>query len=425
MRRFAQLFQALDASTATGDKVAALRALLRGRAGRRRGLGGVLPGRRQAAPGGAHGAAARRWPAAQAGIDDWLFDECYQAVGDLAETIAHVLPPADGAARRGPGRLGRAAPAAAARPAARRAGRRAGRMRGTSSTPPGRFLLVKLIGGGFRVGVSKLLVQRALAEAAGLDAKLVAQRLMGYTDARATPSAARYQRAASRSAGRGGDAGRPALPVLPGARAGPAPRRCDSAGPARRLAGGMEVRRHPRPARASAPGQVLDLVARRGTGDRALPRGGGAGAAPARRHRARRRDRWCGTRQAAPAPFSLLQQRIGRKTLSEEAAGRGAGGLRRLRPAGVRRAGPARRSRSTRAARCWKRCAGRQPACRCRRACRPPTGRPGRAARAVARARRRRLHAQAPRRRATAAAAPRPTAPGGSGRSTRSAWTPC
>ena len=39
----------------------------------------------------------------------------------------------------------------------------------------GRFLLVKLIGGGFRVGVSKLLVQRALAEQAGLDGKVIAQ----------------------------------------------------------------------------------------------------------------------------------------------------------------------------------------------------------------------------------------------------------
>ena len=56
----------------------------------------------------------------------------------------------------------------------------------------GRFLLNKLIGGGFRVGVSKLLVQRALAEGAGIDAKLVAQRMMGYTDGRATPSAERY-----------------------------------------------------------------------------------------------------------------------------------------------------------------------------------------------------------------------------------------
>jgi DNA ligase 1 len=55
-----------------------------------------------------------------------------------------------------------------------------------------RFLLTKLVGGGFRVGVSKLLVQRALAQRAGLDAKLVAQRMMGYTDARSVPTAERY-----------------------------------------------------------------------------------------------------------------------------------------------------------------------------------------------------------------------------------------
>ncbi len=57
----------------------------------------------------------------------------------------------------------------------------------------GRFLLTKLISGGFRVGVSKLLVQRALAETAGVDAKLVAQRMMGYTDARTLPSESSYR----------------------------------------------------------------------------------------------------------------------------------------------------------------------------------------------------------------------------------------
>ena len=72
---------------------------------------------------------------------------------------------------------------------------------------PGRYLLSKLIGGGFRVGVSKLLVQRALAENAGLDAKLVAQRLMGYTDAKSSPDAARYDaltRAQTTEAAQGG-----------------------------------------------------------------------------------------------------------------------------------------------------------------------------------------------------------------------------
>ena len=34
----------------------------------------------------------RSWAAEEAGIPDWLFEESYQAVGDLAETIALVLP---------------------------------------------------------------------------------------------------------------------------------------------------------------------------------------------------------------------------------------------------------------------------------------------------------------------------------------------
>ena len=93
MKRFARLFAELDATTSTNAKVDALQALLRrGRAARRR-LGGVLPRRRQAAPGGAERRAVGARLRSRAGIADWLFDECYQAVGDLAETIAHVLPP--------------------------------------------------------------------------------------------------------------------------------------------------------------------------------------------------------------------------------------------------------------------------------------------------------------------------------------------
>src|SRR6185369_12044597 len=73
----------------------------------------------------------------------------------------------------------------------------------------GRFLLTKLIGGGFRVGVSKLLVQRALAEHAGLDAKLVAQRMMGFTDKTARPDAAAYRQLLSHDAMPSADSGQP------------------------------------------------------------------------------------------------------------------------------------------------------------------------------------------------------------------------
>jgi DNA ligase-1 len=92
MNRFARLFAELDASTATGDKVAALRATspqapAADAAWAVYFLAGGKP--RQVVP----TALLRAPPAPQAGIDDWLFEECYQAVGDLAETIAHVLPP--------------------------------------------------------------------------------------------------------------------------------------------------------------------------------------------------------------------------------------------------------------------------------------------------------------------------------------------
>ena len=34
----------------------------------------------------------RETGACAAGMPDWLFDECYEAVGDLAETLALILP---------------------------------------------------------------------------------------------------------------------------------------------------------------------------------------------------------------------------------------------------------------------------------------------------------------------------------------------
>lgn len=190
MKRFAALFAELDASTATNAKLAALQryyaeAAPDDAAWATYFLAGGKP--RQVLP----TAVLRALACTRAGIADWLFEECYQAVGDLAETIALVLPPP---ARQGELGLAhwveqRLLPLRGA-PAAEQAARVAGWWDELDAA--GRFLLVKLIGGGFRVGVSKLLVQRALAAHAGLDAKLVAQRMMGYTDARARPGAAAF-----------------------------------------------------------------------------------------------------------------------------------------------------------------------------------------------------------------------------------------
>ena len=192
MRRFAALYQALDASTATGHKVEALRRYFAeappaDAAWAVYFLAGGKP--RQTVPTGL----LRSLACQRAGIDDWLFEECYQAVGDLAETIAHVLPPGPGDSGRGLADWveRRLLPLRTLAPEAQAEAIVAC---WDELDPDGRFLLTKLIGGGFRVGVSKLLVQRALAEQAGLDAKLVAQRMMGYTDKTARPDAAAYGR---------------------------------------------------------------------------------------------------------------------------------------------------------------------------------------------------------------------------------------
>ncbi|MFM8766845.1 MAG: hypothetical protein ACKOD9_03435, partial [Rubrivivax sp.] len=89
MRRFADLFQQLDASTATTAKVAAMvdyftQAPPEDAAWAVYFLAGGKP--RQVVP----TAQLRQTACAVAAIDDWLFEECYQAVGDLAETIAQT-----------------------------------------------------------------------------------------------------------------------------------------------------------------------------------------------------------------------------------------------------------------------------------------------------------------------------------------------
>jgi DNA ligase-1 len=93
MKRFAALFDALDASTGTRAKTDALAAYFAATDARDAAwaawfLTGHRP--RQAVP-------SRRlhaWAAEAASIRLWLFEECFDNVGDLAETIALVLPPA-------------------------------------------------------------------------------------------------------------------------------------------------------------------------------------------------------------------------------------------------------------------------------------------------------------------------------------------
>ncbi|MDX2039203.1 MAG: ATP-dependent DNA ligase [Isosphaeraceae bacterium] len=120
----------------------------------------------------------RSWAAAEAGIPEWLFDESYLAVGDMAETIALLLPAPESSEEISLHDLieERLLPLRGADPAERRSAIRA---IWSGFDERRRFVWNKLITGNFRVGVSRSLVIRALAEATGVNAPTIAHRLMG------------------------------------------------------------------------------------------------------------------------------------------------------------------------------------------------------------------------------------------------------
>jgi DNA ligase-1 len=184
VKAFAELYTALDETTKTNAKIAALKSYLEkapaedaawavhfliGRRPKR-----LLESRKLA-----------QWAIEEAGIPDWLFGECYHAVGDFAETIALLLPPA---AASTPLPLhywveDRLLPMREADDDTRRrwlieAWRQ--------MDQPQRFAWNKLLTGEFRVGVSQSLVLRAIAEVSGASPDAVAHRLMGEWQPTAT-----------------------------------------------------------------------------------------------------------------------------------------------------------------------------------------------------------------------------------------------
>jgi DNA ligase-1 len=177
VKRFAALYDAIDASTATGDKVAALVAYFSAAppadaAWAVAFLTGRRPKRLVRAPD------LRSWAAQAAQVPDWLFEECYAQAGDLAETITLLVPEG---ARDDEGTFAwwveeRLLPLAQMAPDAQRAALLDAwaRLCGTS-----RFVYNKLLTGSFRVGVSDGLVVRALAQVSGVPVESIAHRLMG------------------------------------------------------------------------------------------------------------------------------------------------------------------------------------------------------------------------------------------------------
>jgi DNA ligase 1 len=135
----------------------------------------------------------RDWTLEEAGISLWLLEECYDAVGDFAETLALLLPAAPATQEAPLHQLvqERLLPLASLPDAARRELMvRTWRELDTR----GKLVWNKIITGEFRVGVSRTLVIRALAEVAEISPGVMAHRLMGEWQ----PTGAEYGRLMSR-----------------------------------------------------------------------------------------------------------------------------------------------------------------------------------------------------------------------------------
>ncbi|MFT4703452.1 MAG: DNA ligase-1 [Bradymonadia bacterium] len=189
MRTFAELYDALDQTNATTSKVAAIAQYFEDVAGGDAGPEGRLDAayavyflsgerlKRTVKLGNLH-----QWARTVAGVEQWVYDACYTAVGDSAETVALLVDAAPG--RRIEERW---------EPRLAEAVRWIRALKGQDDDVQrdavlGRwaclgsrelYVFTKLMTGALRVGVSKRLVVRALSKWSGVETSVLFHRLMG------------------------------------------------------------------------------------------------------------------------------------------------------------------------------------------------------------------------------------------------------
>lgn len=179
MKDFAKLIKTLDSTNRTTVKVAALSAYFDAANERDKVWTiAILSHRRPPRP--VNTTLLRTWAAELAGIPLWLFEDSYHIVGDLAETIALVVPNATAGTDRG---LSEFMTDLIDLKKKTEAEKKAYLLEYWGKLDYyGRFVLNKLITGGFRIGVSQKLMTRALSQSTQIDEDILAYKLMGNWD---------------------------------------------------------------------------------------------------------------------------------------------------------------------------------------------------------------------------------------------------
>ncbi len=179
MQKFAQLIKTLDSTNKTSLKVAALTAYFEQAQDKDKVWTiAILSHRRPPRP--VNTTLLRQWASELSNIPLWLFEESYHIVGDLAETIALVIPSASIQTDKS---LTQFLEEMLALKAKSESEKKAYLFQNWKTMDYyERFVFTKLITGGFRIGVSQKLMTKALAKATELDEDILAYKLMGNWD---------------------------------------------------------------------------------------------------------------------------------------------------------------------------------------------------------------------------------------------------
>lgn len=192
MKAFAQLFQSLDETNKTNEKVAILKDYLNTVPDEdKMNMLALFTGRRPKRP--INSTLVRTWALEVSHIPGWLFEESYHVVGDLAETMALLMPVSETSSSKTLTEWINEINTIGNQSEEERKNwlLSSWAMLDTQE----RFVFNKVLTGSFRVGVSQSLVVKALAEVTGMAATTLTHRLMGswmpdtYTYAQLTQEA--------------------------------------------------------------------------------------------------------------------------------------------------------------------------------------------------------------------------------------------
>ncbi|MEO0570713.1 MAG: ATP-dependent DNA ligase [Bacteroidota bacterium] len=179
MKRFSQLVKTLDSTNKTNVKVNALADYFSVASEEDKVWTiAILSHRRPPRP--VNTTLLRGWASELAHIPLWLFEESYHIVGDLAETIALIVPASENSTDKSLTQFLREMIWLKKQS---EEDKKAYLFANWSQLDYyGRFVFTKLITGGFRIGVSQKLMTKALSKATGIDEDVLAYKLMGNWD---------------------------------------------------------------------------------------------------------------------------------------------------------------------------------------------------------------------------------------------------